>query len=52
MDPYLDMTGTVIGSILDDKSVSIIFDNQLLGLMPEDPTPMHISLELGMEPLN
>lgn len=48
-DPYLDMTGTVNGSILNDKSLSITFENQLLGLMEADPTPIHLSLELTME---
>lgn len=48
-DPYLDMTGTVNGSILSDKSLEIIFKNQSLGLTKEDQTPIILNLELTME---
>lgn len=48
-DPYLDMTGTVHGSIINDEDLAISFDNQLLRLTKEDPTPLHLSLELTMK---
>ena len=48
-DPYLNMVGTVNGSILDDKTLFVVFENQLLGLTKEDQTPIHLSLELKME---
>lgn len=48
-DPYLDMIGTVNGSILNDESLIISFENQLLGLTKEDQTPIHLSLELMMK---
>ncbi|WP_179372634.1 hypothetical protein [Nitrosopumilus ureiphilus] len=48
-DPYLDMTGTVQGSIINDEDLAISFENQLLGLTKEDQTPIHLSLELTMK---
>lgn len=48
-DPYLNMKGTTHGSLLEDQSIAIVFENQLLGLMKADPTPIHLSLKLTME---
>ncbi|MGY5149373.1 MAG: hypothetical protein ACW9W3_04845 [Candidatus Nitrosopumilus sp. bin_68KS] len=48
-DPYLDMTGTVQGSIINNEDPVISFENQLLGLTKEDKTPIHLSLELTMK---
>ncbi|MCA9827844.1 MAG: hypothetical protein KC444_05565 [Nitrosopumilus sp.] len=48
-DPYLDMTGTVVGSIINDEDLAISFENQLLRLTKEDQTPLHLSLKLVMK---
>ena len=48
-DPYLNMKGTTRGSLLKDQSISIVFENQLLGLMKEDRSPLHLSLKLNMK---
>ncbi|MCV0401368.1 MAG: hypothetical protein K5777_05260 [Nitrosopumilus sp.] len=48
-DPYLNMVGTISGSILDEKTLVAIFENQSLGLTNADQTPINLSLELKME---
>lgn len=48
-DPYLDITGTVNGSLLNGEHLNISFENQLLGLTQDDQTPIHLSLELTMD---
>lgn len=48
-DPYLNMVGTINGSILDEKTLVVVFENQLLKLTKDDQTPIHLSLDLNME---
>ena len=47
MDPYLNMTATFDGSIIDDKDekIELHFENELLYLMKDDTTPIHLDLE-------
>lgn len=47
MDPYLNMTATFDGSIIDDKDekIELHFENELLYLMEDDLTPIHLDLE-------
>lgn len=47
MDPYLSMTANFDGSIIDDKDkkIQLYFENQLLYLMKDDTTPIHLDLE-------
>ena len=51
-DPYLNMKGKISGSIFDEKPLLATFENQKLGLMKQDPTPMHLSLELELSSQN
>ena len=51
-DPYLNMVGTINSSILDDKTLVVVFENQLLKLTKDDQTPIHLSLDLNMKVQN
>lgn len=51
-DPYLNMKGKISGSIFDEKPLLATFENQKLGLMKQDPTPLHLSLELKLSSQN
>ncbi len=44
-DPYLTMTAKIIGSILDDNKIELDFEDQLLYLVKEDKTPIHLDLK-------
>ena len=47
MDPYLTMTAKISGSILDDddNKIKLDFEDQLLYLVKDDKTPIHLDLK-------
>ena len=49
-DPYLNMKGKISGSIFDEKPLLATFEK--LGLMKQDPAPLHLSLELELSSQN
>jgi len=46
-DPYVEMTGTMPKSIIDelDQTIEIKFENELLYLFKDDKTPYHLVIE-------